>query len=488
MLKCYAVQVTNKAVKVVKTALEREDLLNRNIKIQKVPSTETELEGTFLIPTNVQVKHENDDSEKITSCLRKHNLEVDLQLTLRELIYGQNEDTKTPFQRCVVKALQDSISGFVESSSHSTQDLARDLPGSYCVWRPMLLLPEHTFAADSWRHLLTHMQEHPERQAQFFSTLASAMEVTHIAINAPIPTLNPVAKDSLAADENLIRSPTNLQPLHGDFGPPHPPFPHHRPSHADFAAAFWVSARQNGINQVWAPRYTMFSAGNVTEKARLLSMPSVRGAVALGHQTGQGCSAVDLFSGIGYFAFSYAKAGVSKVLCWDLNPWSIEGLRRGAALNKWKTHTVVDEGVEDDDTAAQDHGFDSAQLVLFCQSNAHATSYIPTVRTRVPPVRHVNCGMLPSIGEAWKIAVEALDSRLGGWLHLHETVSESNLARRSGEIIMDVVNHVRILEQTEGGTAKAAERVELQHVEKVKSVGPRMLHIVLDVWVPPRCG
>ena len=38
----------------------------------------------------------------------------------------------------------------------------------------------------------------------------------------------------------------------------------------------------------------------------------------------------DLYAGIGYFAFSYAKAGVGKVLCWEINPWSVDGLRRGA--------------------------------------------------------------------------------------------------------------------------------------------------------------
>jgi len=352
----------------------------------------------------------------------------------------------------------------------------------------MLLLPEHTFVSDSWKQVLQHFEMNIDTRLQFFSILAKAMNVTHVAINAPIPTLNPTSDGNLEADENLLRSPVNLQPLHGDFGPLLSPFPSHLPTTDDFSAALWISTCQNGINQVWAPRYTMFSAGNVTEKARLLALPSVTEAVSHGKQTDEGSSAVDLFSGIGYFAFSYAKAGVSKVLCWDLNPWSIEGLRRGAALNKWRTYTAVDEGAAPQQTSSHSttDSLEDSKFLLFCQSNVRAAQHISHLRKSLPPIRHVNCGMLPSVGEAWKTAVEALDPWLGGWLHLHETVAANRLVERSEEIMEGVVNHVLHLEDMEGLSTTTSKEVKLVHVEKVKSVGPRMLHIVVDIWVPGR--
>jgi len=94
--------------------------------------------------------------------------------------------------------------------------------------------------------------------------------------------------------------------------------------------------------------------------------------------------------------------------------------------------------------------------------------------------------MLPSVGEAWKTAVEALDPWLGGWLHLHETVAANRLVERSEEIMEGVVNHVLHLEDMEGLSTTTSKEVKLVHVEKVKSVGPRMLHIVVDIWVPGR--
>lgn len=62
-------------------------------------------------------------------------------------------------------------------------------------------------------------------------------------------------------------------------------------------------------------------------------MPSV--ATAISHAPEIGSCAVDLYCGIGYFTFSYLAAGAKTILGWDLNPWSMEGLRRGAVANKW---------------------------------------------------------------------------------------------------------------------------------------------------------
>src|SRR5690606_18256943 len=129
------------------------------------------------------------------------------------------------------------------------------------------------------------------------------------------------------------------------FGPARTRWP---PRQEDLENAFWVSTKQNGIFQTWAPRYTMFSRGNITEKARILDFH--RGDAGLERRKKslaalKGLWAVDLYAGIGYFVFSYAKRGM-RVLCWEINPWSVEGLRRGALRNGWKVKLVQGQALE----------------------------------------------------------------------------------------------------------------------------------------------
>ncbi|KAL8675356.1 MAG: hypothetical protein Q9224_007471, partial [Gallowayella concinna] len=218
----------------------------------------------------------------------------------------------------------------------------------------MLLLSPGSFEKTGWKRI-RHC-DNDNDPTELYRCIAEHLKVTHIAINEPIPPLQ-----ANEHEENISRAPINFTPLHGDFGPEICSSP---PTEEDFTKAFWVTAKQNGIFQTWAPRWTMFSRGNITEKARLITLPSVAQAVEQGKADGRRCAAVDLYAGIGYFAFSYLKAGVSKVLCWDINPWSIEGLRRGATANKWSTavyneHEPVDAfGVED------------VELLVFLETNA----------------------------------------------------------------------------------------------------------------------
>ncbi|KAB8342733.1 hypothetical protein FH972_022331 [Carpinus fangiana] len=253
------------------------------------------------------------------------------------------------FRSAVQQSLCKISETHLDSIETAAEKLLATLPAAYSIYHPLLLIPSTILERAAWNRLLLGyvIPDQSNNLAHFdlgpfFVQVAEATSTTHVAINSPIPTHNePHAPDTdssqvpfnAAADitsTNILRSPTNLIPLHGDFGPPLPSFPNHIPSENDFEKAFWVSTTQNGIKQTWAPRYTMFSKGNVTEKARLLTLPSVQN---LQHKP---WTALDLFSGIGYFAFSYARAGAARVLCWDLNPWSTEGLRRGAVRNGWE--------------------------------------------------------------------------------------------------------------------------------------------------------
>jgi len=230
----------------------------------------------------------------------------------------------------------------------------------------------------------------------------------------------------------------------------------------------------------------MFSAGNVTEKARILTIPSVVEATRVGNDDGRGWTAVDLFAGIGYFAFSYAKSGATKVLCWDLNPWSIEGLTKGAIMNKWGCRVFdfeadgrLDAEYEEEDEVLQAALDDKLKLLAFRETNEKAIRRIEFLGAGIPPIRHVNCGTLPTIAEAWKTAARALDPRLGGWVHLHETVPQAEIQQRGEHYCSLLLQYMYKLTRYKDEVIQ----VHLEHIEVVKSIGPRLMHVVFDIAI-----
>ena len=470
---CYALVVPRKQVKSVKTTLESLKLASRQLRIWRLD-------------------RENDDVFAVPTCLPMDSSDTQLELSkpveLSDMCYQVIVVQNAPIKPILIQgnaleqALSQSLFYVCPSLSEALKcDLLRNRPTSYCIYEPMLLLPGRIDPHAPFARLLDMLKSQGLKDT-YFRHIAMTMHVTHVALNAAIPSHR-------GSDENLLRSPTDLQPLLGDFGPFLPPFPIHIPSTFDFDRAFWVSKRQNGIKQIWAPRYTMFSAGNVTEKARILNLETVKRAVDEGKKNAKGCVAVDLFAGIGYFAFSYLKAGVQNVLCWDLNPWSIEGLRRGARTNKWSVRMMKpedDQGLDPAKHGKEMFDLNAERLLVFCESNTNAAGRITGLRSKLPPIRHVNCGMLPTANAAWKTAVQVIDPDLGGWLHLHETVHESKMEAHILEIVCSVNKYFHVMSRSEN--LEQEVDVFLEHVEKVKSMGPRLQHIVLDIWISSRQG
>jgi len=367
---------------------------------------------------------------------------------------------KSPMDR-VVSQWSDSLPQPLEQCAKQT--LTRKL-NSYTIYGTMLLLPAGTMDLSKQNHIMTHG---PEALTDLFDRMAEVLQVTHIAVNKPIPPSKADRDDS----RNKIRSPINFQPIRGEFGPRkcHTP-----PSQKDFDNAFWTTAKQNGIYQTWAPRWTMFSRGNISEKARLLELDSISTAVRLGKADGRGCTAVDFYVGIGYFAFSYLKAGVSKVVGWDLNPWSIEGLRRGAAANKWK-HVTYEA-----DSDLEQMARSNSRLLIFAETNERAHERLNVVRAQLPPIRHVNCGLLPTSKGSWKTAFSALDPELGGWIHVHENFCKWEQEKLAEEVRRQFQ---RMLECA--AVRDYSGTVVLESINVVKTYAPGVVHVVLDIYVPP---
>lgn len=285
--------------------------------------------------------------------------------------------------------------------------------------------------------------------------------MTHLAVNEGIP-LHKDGEDT----ENVRRSPSGLRMLFGDFGPA---AVDEQPKSSDFEDAFWVGTKQNGILQTWAPRWTMFSRGNVKEKARVLGFkrpPVGRGDVW----------AVDLYAGIGYFVFSYAALGM-RVLCWEINPWSVEGLRRGAEANKWSVKVIQGEDLALPMETLLATG---EKIIVFLESNERASKRIAEAQSAglATNIAHVNCGFLPTSEPVWESAWDTTRLAPEAWLHLHDNVGVADIESRRAAIQTTFATWAAA---ASGGRGSRVPSVE--HVEQVKTFAPGVWHCVFDVCI-----
>ena len=504
-----ALVVPKTLVKTVKDALEAQGNFDKTVKIRPAKSEEQSFccsassrpfrPDAFLVTTKLSVGIERIEPDTLL-------VELDLLLPLRQsgdeadigiIAFKQvDEDngcfdferpcqndassheasasgttSMNPLARTIVHWLQHLPQ--YESKWPVARDVVLSYNSTYMIYPPLLLLPPAALSNLSSVFISTG-QSLPEDISSLFVLLSKRFKTSHIAMNAPIPA-NASKEATMQGREHLeannLRSPTGLTPLYGDFGPALSPY--HIPSSKDFSSAFWCSAQQNGISQTWAPRYTMFSRGNIAEKVRILRFETLM-AKRLGSRPEE-TSAVDLFAGIGYFAFSYAKAGVGKVLCWEINPWSVEGLRRGAKRNRWGTEVIKN------DSASSEAVNVGERLTVFQESNEHAATRVASIRASVPPVRHVNCGLLPSSEDSWEVAVQVLDPR-GGWIHVHENVAKKDIECRV-EAVVDIFKRLAVKHRV--SEAEVQWKIECDHVSQVKSYAPGVIHYVLDISIWP---
>ncbi|KAL7809817.1 S-adenosyl-L-methionine-dependent methyltransferase [Trichoderma aethiopicum] len=351
-----------------------------------------------------------------------------------------------------------------------TEQLLSSAPKRFTIYEPLALLPTGSFASEPWASVLQTCDEEA-LNSLWISILeqiskAGQGKVTHLAVNEGIPLHKGGDEDEA---ENVRRSPSGLKMLFGDFGPAGG---EEEPTAKDFDEAFWVGTKQNGIVQTWAPRWTMFSRGNVKEKARVLGFkrPS---SVRQGGGGREDRWAVDLYAGIGYFVFSYAKLGM-RVLCWEINPWSVEGLRRGARANKWTVRVFQGEDLRLPMETLLAGG---EQIIVFLESNERAGGRIREAQERglVRDIEHVNCGFLPTSEPVWKSAWEMTGwTDEATWLHLHENVGVEDIESRRASI-------QGMFEAWAAGRRARVPRVE--HVEQVKTFAPGVWHCVFDVCI-----
>ncbi|KIV93679.1 hypothetical protein PV10_04874 [Exophiala mesophila] len=423
-----------------------------------------------------------------------------------------------------------------------------DVPKRFTSYPPLLLLP-FNFArhSESWARFYDKLNN--DEKTELFRSIAGdgfvGSGITHVAISAPIAlsteqghdddgdgcNLGEEKRSQPLTRQNVMRSPSGLTPVYGDWGS--------RDTDGDvnanadaFENAFWVSTSQHkGITQCWAPLYTMFSRGNISEKARILGIES--GAPAPQQRTQQKPSfyglsndqlgqpvkdvdVVDFYVGIGYFAFCYLMRGVRRVWGWDINPWSIEGLRRGCNANGWNCLVVrVDEHGSLTDSTPKDIAMQILRLdrsdsepaqrvrcVAFLGDNRWATKVLSEIDKAMSSIdasdgqgsginlKHANLGLLPSSNDSWESAVAVL-SRLkdrgvqrSSWLHVHENVDMT----KEDSIREDIVNDIRKIVEAEAETVRYEDQDHkvscvCLHVQHVKTFAPGVMHCVFDIQI-----
>lgn len=369
-----------------------------------------------------------------------------------------------------------------------------DLPKRYTLYEPMLLLgtsfPSHTPA---WEHIYSTLTS--SQLQELYRSIADAFcksghYVSHVALNAPIQSS--VETENSGQQDNIMRSPVNLQPLFGDFGPA-TYSSNSRLTSTDLDAAFWVETSQvSGIKQVWAPRWTMFSRGNIREKGRILGQQGVFPGLTteeLGQQL-MHVDVVDFYVGIGYFAFSYLKRGARTVFGWDLNQWSIEGLRRGCAKNGWHCLVItVDDAMDQRMLVSKQVieallGPSPPRCVAFCGNNNFASEVMLSISAGLKntehelKIRHANLGLLPTSQGAWSSSASILDHERGGWLHVHENAEIARVHDKEQEVLGG-------LRDALGTSTKQAWEVSCQNIEMVKTYAPGVGHYVFDIKLWP---
>lgn len=493
---CAQFVVPSRHVKLLKNALESRNLLTGKITPHDLAS-KAYGEPHMSILTNIELRWEayerlpepsarvqdEESLQTVHTVLDRFHFPAEVRKEIELRAWTKRGHVKkvqetNPMVMGLIKGLETLPPDLLVAIGVTVEALVEAFPASYVIYRPLVLLPHNSFASSPWKKLLEAHPFHSLELRTLWEAIAASTGVTHIGVNAGIPPQTkaatyPLGTSHAVLNENVLRSPTNLTPVYGDFGETPSSRTLSEPTITDLENALWVSHTQNGIHQTWAPLYTMFSRGNIREKARLLTLPSVTTSV----QDPRGCTAVDLYAGIGYFAFSYKRAGVSKVLCWELNPWSIEGLCRGAKLNGSKISVFANKRKVEDLRERRESDF-----LVFPQSNEFALSILPSIKQAVtlPPIRHVNCGFLPSSKLSWGTAVGMVDRELGGWIHAHENVGVNEIETRKEEVLTEMEGHL--------DHAGLKGQVRCEHVERVKTYAPGVLHVVFDVWIGPTQG
>jgi tRNA G37 N-methylase Trm5 len=460
--------------------------------------------------------------------------------------------TQTPLER-----LQENITHFLtlfltswqapssSSSSSDDQDPSllleslpqwiASLPQKWEHYSDFTLLPPTAFVAAPWPTLLKRLQMQDQAEgyrnqimARWEQLIQDSLQSSHIARKAIIPV------------QDVLRRP-KIRPLTGDWKAhnkyktwaeeDHRLLEHQdvgvlrekegedtnvatatdsddsndtTPSQETFLQAYWAETCQNHVWYRWAPMFTMFSAGNITEKERIAKSRPIFDA--------HGKTVVDLYAGIGYFSLVYlVHAGAKVVHACEWNPWSVQGLLQGADKNgiSWKAY----QGKATDKSPRERQPFEQSLLSPPHQQQQQKQQQLTRGKKRkeygeliVYPgdnaqwieffegqAHHINLGLIPSAEPGWVLGVRALCPKEGGYLHVHHNIRVGEEETFKTYLLQRLRDLFATWKQCSSCSSSSprADRccsswsIDIRHVENVKSFAPLVFHYVLDVECRP---
>ncbi|NXG31850.1 TYW2 protein, partial [Dromaius novaehollandiae] len=438
--------------------LEGEQILDVRYRLQKMPG------GCVALP----VLGEKLTEQHLRVLRNSGTAEGPCRLTrLQDPVPSKAAGVRTPAQK-LCHELRQLVVGSGESWS---EELERDVPRSWQRHGDLILLSEDNFSAALWEKLGPVLWE----------TVASALGAQRVARRGRV-------------SPGGMRFPS-VTLLLGQDG--------------------WVEHMDNGIRYMFDVTKCMFSAGNITEKLRVASLPC------------SGEVLVDLYAGIGYFTLPYlvhAAAAFAHACEWNCH--ALEALRRNLALNGVQDRCRIHPGDNRQVSGTARTGR-SARCTASCSPALSFQLELRDVADRV------NLGLIPSSEEGWPVACRVLKKDTGGVLHIHHNVEalpaaahqqpavsgdEQRLTEEAGSVGREDRERERqSLKDTEncGKETRVARvrpewqrwaeatamrirglleelhgqpwRTSILHIEAVKSYAPHVHHVVLDLECRPTC-
>ncbi|KAL6948754.1 hypothetical protein ACO0QE_001227 [Hanseniaspora vineae] len=375
-------------------------------------------------------------------------------------------------------SLLDYIRGYLKEQNSFSAEFIEDVIANHCSSKyslyPPLILFNHSpikqmFVLPVWEDQI--FRNSNERKTDFFAKMIQQVFIpsnsqngvafTHIAVNNPIQET-----------DNIWRKPLNITPLFGDLSSNDVNFDY--PALDNFEKAFWCSTVQNGIYQEWAPIYTMFSRGNIKEKARILDTEKTCYFKDIANN-----DVLDMYCGIGYFTLSYLKRHCRHLFGFDLNPWSCEGLRRGLASKKNAKFVKQDFC----------HIFnESNEFAMQRLDEYEVSSMSPADNNKKLRIRHINMGLLPTSEPGWAIALDVAYHFHGSCsvttLHVHENIHDDDI--KNGSFVNKKLLPA-LLSLKEELQYESIDSISVTHVEKIKTFAPDVWHVCIDTDIHFKC-
>jgi len=206
----------------------------------------------------------------------------------------------------------------------------------------------------------------------------------------------------------------------------------------------------NGITYKFDLTKNMFARGNIQEKIRMSAIKHPMKVFA------------DLFSGIGYFTLQILKSnpGIEKAYLFEWNPDAVDYLKRNLNLNFKKKNPDLLE-----------------RLKILPGDNRETSITCPPNSTD-----RINMGLIPCSCGSFQAAAHL--SRLPCLIHVHHNIDltggnseknnlfDKNCCVTGRNFAQEIGNKLATLKNCD---------YEIVHIQKVKSYGPNVDHIVVDV-------